>query len=136
VSSGQNWEGGRGCWGRERHETEHPVRRNHLPFLLVSLFLPAPALPAHPAPLSAPGPGGSVLGCLRSSLLSYPGATPATTKGLRWPLHGGSDSIQLMSSYWRRDVPSIENLGFLVVFFFLFCLHFFCKKEKKGLKKK
>lgn len=72
---------GRGCWGRERHEMERPVQRNHLPFLfLLSPFLPAPTLPAL---LSAHGPSGSVLGRLRSSPLSCPGATPATTKGLR-----------------------------------------------------
>lgn len=36
----------------------------------------------------------------------------------------GIQPIQLMSSYWRRDVPSIETL-------FFFCLHFLQKGKKK-----
>lgn len=63
---------------------EYPIQRNHLPFLF---FFCPPSLPQPslltPLPSLLMDQGGSVLRRLCSSLLSYPGAALATTKGLR-----------------------------------------------------
>lgn len=113
---------------------EHPVRRNHLPF---SSF----ALPPCPGPPSSPhSPLCSRTGwkCPQMSP-QLPAIPPGCRSGhyqrtsltTAWGIRLNPLNVFIL----KKRCTFNRKPWVLVLFFFLFCLHFFCKKEKNGLKK-
>lgn len=113
---------------------EHPVRRNHLPFSSFALS-PCPGPPGSPRSPLCSRTGRK---CPQMSL-QLPAIPPRCRSGnyqrtsltTAWGIRLNPVNVFILK---KRCTFNRKPWG--LVFFFLFCLHFFCKKVKKRIKKK